>query len=150
MKKINLRNEYPEVYSQDHFCEVDDSVADVLESYRRLRHAQNQQRSYNRVTCYYEDGLTEELMTLDQPSPLDLLIQQETDAELYQCIQALDERTRRRLFLHFISGLTQQQIADIEGVHRSSVARSIIQGVRQLRKILLKISKPDAHFAIFG
>ena len=138
MKKINLRNEYPEIYSQDLFCEVDDSVADVLESYRRLRHAQNQQRSYNRVTCYYEDGLTEELMSLDQLSPMDLLIQQETDAELYQGIQALDERTRRRLVLHFISGLTQQQIADIEGVHRSSVARSIIQGVRQLRKILLE------------
>jgi len=77
-------------------------------------------------------------MSLDQPSPLDLLIQQETDVELYQGIQALDERTRRRLVLHFISSLTQQQIADIEGVHRSSVARSIIQGVRQLRKILLE------------
>jgi hypothetical protein len=27
-----FENEYPDVYSQDHFCEVDDSVADVLES----------------------------------------------------------------------------------------------------------------------
>jgi len=138
VKKINLRNEYPEIYNQDFYYEVEDSVADALDSYRRLRHAQNQQRSYNRVTCYYEDGLTEELMSLDQLSPLDLLIQQETDSELYQGILALDERTRRRLMLHFISGLTQQQIADIEGVHRSSIARSIIQGVRQLRKILLE------------
>ena len=138
MKKINLRNEYPEIYGQDFFYEVEDSVADVLDSYRRLRHAQNQQRSYNRVNCYYEDGLTEELMSLDQLSPLDLLMQQESDAELYQGILALDERTRRRLMLHFISGLTQQQIADIEGVHRSSIARSIIQGIRQLRKFLLE------------
>jgi len=138
VKKINLRNEYPEIYGQDFFYEVEDSVAEVLDSYRRLRHAQNQQRSYNRVTCYYEDGLTEELMSLDQLSPLDLLIQQETDSELYQGILALDERTRRRLMLHFITGLTQQQIADIEGVHRSSVARSIVLGIRQLRKILLE------------
>jgi DNA-directed RNA polymerase specialized sigma24 family protein len=80
------------------------------------------------VTCYYEDGLTEELMTLDQLSPLDLLIQQETDAELYQGIQALDERTRRRLILHFISGLTQQQIADIEGVIVRALLARLFRG----------------------
>ena len=136
MKTINLRIEYPDIYSQDFFYDVEDSVADVLGDLRRQRHAQVQQRSYNRVNCYYEDGLTEELMSLNQESPLDLFIQKESEEELYRGIQALDQRTRRRLILHFISGLTQQQIADIEGVNRSNVARSISYGVRQLRKII--------------
>jgi RNA polymerase sigma factor (sigma-70 family) len=136
VKKINLKTEYPDAYTCDYFCEVEDSVADALDAFRRLRHAQVQQHSYNRVNCYYEDGLTEELMTLEQESPLDLFIQKETEEELYLGVQALDPRTRRRLVLHFISGLTQQQIADIEGVNRSNVARSISLGVRQLRKII--------------
>ena len=136
MKTINLRIEYPDIYSQDYFYDVEDNVSDVLGDLRRQRHAQVQQRSYNRVNCYYEDGLTEELMSLDQESPLDLFIQKETDEELYRGIQALDPRTRQRLLLHFISGLTQQQIADIEGVNRSNVARSISYGIRQLKKII--------------
>jgi RNA polymerase sigma factor (sigma-70 family) len=117
---------------------ISDTVAQLGRylHFRRLRHAQVQQHSYNRVNCYFEDGLTEELMSLEQESPLDLLVQKETEEELYLGVQALDPRTRRRLILHFISGLTQQQIADNEGVNRSNVARSISLGVRQLRKII--------------
>jgi hypothetical protein len=37
MKKINLKTEYPNAYTCDYFCEVEDSVADALDAFCKYR-----------------------------------------------------------------------------------------------------------------
>jgi RNA polymerase sigma factor (sigma-70 family) len=133
MKRINLKDIYPALYQENTYLDVDDPIADALESFRRLAHAQAQQRSYNKVCFSYLEGMTEDFMQLTQTSPLDHLIESETRQLLYQAIGQLSEKTQRRLIMHFFLDLSQLAIARLEGVHQSSVSRSIEQGICQLK-----------------
>lgn len=138
MKRINLKDIYPALYTENTYLDVDDPIAGALESFRRLTHAQVQQRSYNKVYFSYLEGMTEDFMQLTQPSPLDHLIETETRQLLYQAIGQLNAKTQRRLIMHFFLDLSQPEIARLEGVHQSSVSRSIEQGIRQLKTFFQK------------
>ena len=57
---------------------------------------------------------------------------------LHNAIMRLPEVQRRRLILYYFGGLTQQQIADIEGCGRERVRKSIAAAKSFLKKFLVK------------
>ena len=58
--------------------------------------------------------------------------------ELYTAISRLPDKQAKRIYAHFILGLTKQDIARAEGVDEKVVRLAIERGLRNLEKILKK------------
>ena len=139
MKTINLRSEYPELYHRDMFVEVADEVADLLD--RLHRESESQARKDRRygvdVVCIEED---DEINISAYPSPYQECVLQEQLEVLYQAISSLPQEQRRRVYLHYIAGVSQTDIAIAEGVKTQSINDSIRRALWQLRKKLENFS----------
>jgi len=135
MKTINLRSEYPELYHRDMFVEVADEVADLLD--RLHRESESQTRKDRRygvdVVCIEED---DEINISTYPSPYQECVLQERLAVLYRAVFSLPLEQRRRVYLHYIAGVSQTDIAIAEGVRFTAVNNSISRALKQLRKNL--------------
>jgi len=70
------------------------------------------------------------------PSPYQECVLQEQLEVLYQAIFSLPLEQRRRVYLHYIAGVSQTDIAIAEGVHHTAVYRSIRRSLTQMKKIL--------------
>ena len=138
MKKINLRDYYP-YYTQDMIVEVPDEVADILREYK-LAEAAYFLRTY-RHKAYYSldrnDGIEHEALFVAF-SPYELYERKVTIQELYTAISRLPDKQAKRIYAHFILGLTKQDIARAEGVDEKVVRLAIERGLRNLEKILKK------------
>jgi len=141
MKTINLRSEYPELYHRDMFVEVADEVADLLD--RLHRESESQARKDRRygvdVICIEDD---DEINISTYPSPYQECVLQEQLKVLYQAIFSLPLEQRRRVYLHYIAGVSQTDIAIAEGVSQPCIYKSISRSLFQLRKILKNFSCP--------
>ena len=54
--------------------------------------------------------------------------------ELHAAISSLPDKQAKRIYAHFILGMTKQDIARAEGVHEKVVRVAIERGLRRLRK----------------
>ena len=135
MKTINLRSEYPELYHRDVFVEVADEVADLLD--RLHRESETQARKDRRygidVVCIEED---DEINVSTYPSPYQEYVLHERLAVLYRAVFSLPLEQRRRVWLYYIAGVSQTDIAIAEGVSQPCIYKSISRSLFQLRKIL--------------
>ena len=135
MKTINLRSEYPELYHRDVFVEVADEVADLLD--RLHRESETQARKDRRygidVVCIEED---DEINVSTYPSPYQEYVLHERLAVLYRAVFSLPLEQRRRVWLYYIAGVSQTDIAIAEGVRLSAVHNSIERALKQLQKKL--------------
>ena len=59
-----------------------------------------------------------------------------TMQELHAAIASLPNKQAKRIYAHFILGMTKQDIARAEGVHEKVVRVAIERGLRHLEKIL--------------
>ena len=59
-----------------------------------------------------------------------------TMQELHAAIASLPDKQAKRIYAHFILGMTKQDIARAEGVHEKVVRVAIERGLRRLEKIL--------------
>ena len=136
MKVINLRDIYPH-YTQDCFVEVTDEVADLFSEFDR-KEAAYRLRTY-RHKAYYSldrnDGIEHEALFVAL-SPHDLYERKVTMQELHDAISRLPYKQAKRIYAHFILGMTKQDIARAEGVHEKVVRVAIERGLRRLEKIL--------------
>ena len=71
-------------------------------------------------------------------SPYELYERKVTIQELYTAISRLPDKQAKRIYAHFILGLTKQDIARAEGVDEKVVRLAIERGLRNLEKILKK------------
>ena len=55
------------------------------------------------------------------------------------CAAKLTEKQKRRLYLHCVKGKTFRTIADIEGVHWTSVEECVNSALKKLKKYGKKI-----------
>ena len=116
--------------------EVSIPVRELLEqSDRQIRSQRRQDRRYLDFVDFI-DGLADAAMTNPEPDPADLLIRMERYGQLYAAVGKLSEVQRKRLMLYFTKKLTHQKIADMEGVNRATVSRSIERALEQLKKHL--------------
>ena len=139
MKVINLRDIYPH-YTQDCFVEVTDEVADLFSEFDRKESAYRL-RTY-RHKAYYSldrnDGIEHEALFVAL-SPHELYERKVTMQELHAAISRLPDKQAKRIYAHFILGMTKKDIAGAEGVHEKVVRVAIVRGLRSLEKILKKV-----------
>ena len=116
--------------------EVSTPVKELLEqSDRQIRSQRRQDRRHLDYVDFIS-GLSDTTMNHPQADAADLLIRMESYRQLYAAVNRLSEAQRRRLLLHFVDNLTYRQIAELEGVDRGSVGRSIKHALIQLQKYL--------------
>ncbi len=138
MAIINLRDYYP-LYTSDCFMEVSDEVTEMFKEFDRKESAYRL-RIY-RHKAYYsldrDDGLEHEAVFVTL-SPHELYERKVTMQELYAAIANLPAKQAKRIYAHFIHGMTKQDIARAEGAHEKVVRMAIERGLRHLEKILNK------------
>ena len=136
MKVINLRDIYPH-YTQDCFVEVTDEVADLFSEFDH-KEAAYRLRTY-RYKAYYSldrnDGIEHEALFVAL-SPHELYERKVTMQELHAAISRLPNKQAKRIYAHFILGMSVTDIARAEGVAKSRVSDSILRGLRNMEKIL--------------
>lgn len=136
MAIINLRDYYP-FYTSDCFMEVSEEVAEMFKEFDR-KEAAYRLRTY-RHKAYYsldrDDGLEHEAVFVAL-SPHELYERKVTMQELHAAISSLPDKQAKRIYAHFILGMTKQDIAWAEGVHEKVVRVAIERGLRHLEKIL--------------
>ena len=134
MTIINLRDYYP-FYTSDCFMEVSEEVAEMFKEFDR-KEAAYRLRTY-RHKAYYsldrDDGLEHEAVFVAL-SPHELYERKVTMQELHAAIASLPAKQAKRIYAHFILGMTKQDIARAEGVHEKVVRVAIERGLRRLEK----------------
>ncbi|RGE15782.1 sigma-70 family RNA polymerase sigma factor [Lachnospiraceae bacterium OF11-28] len=147
MAIINLRDYYP-FYTSDYFMEVPEDVVEMFKEFDR-KEAAYRLRTY-RHKAYYSldrnDGIEHEALFVAF-SPYELYERKVTIQELYTAISRLPDKQAKRIYAHFILGLTKQDIARAEGVDEKVVRLAIERGLRNLEKILKKIFIRCTDFA---
>lgn len=136
MTTINLRDYYP-FYTSDCFIDVSEEIADMLRDADR-REAAYRLRTY-RHKAYYSldrgDGIEHEAIFFAL-SPHEIYERKVSMQELHAAMSSLPGKQARRIYAHFILGLSMTDIARAEGVARSRVSDSIQRGLRNLEKFL--------------
>lgn len=124
-------------YTTDFFMEVSEEVAEMFKEFDRME-AAYRLRTY-RHKAYYsldrEDGLEHEAVFVAL-SPHELYERKVTMQELHSAIASLPDKQAKRIYAHFILGMSQTEIAQAENVAKSRVSESIQRGLRSLEKIL--------------
>ena len=119
MKKVNLRELYPDVYKTDHFVEV---TEDVLET---IRAAERAEAAYDRRMYRYKAHYS-----LDCDNGIENAIL----LKLYAAVMALPEKQAKRIYARYYLGMRVSEIAASEDVDPSRVRDSIRRGLKQLAK----------------
>ena len=135
MKKINLRELYPDVYKTDHFVEV---TEDVLET---IRYAERAEAAYDRrmyrYKAYYSldcgNGI-EKAAVFRTATPEDIFEEKQFQEQVYATVMKLPEKKAKRIYARYYLGMTVNEIAEVEGVDPSRVRDSIRRGLKQLVK----------------
>jgi RNA polymerase sigma-70 factor (ECF subfamily) len=138
MAIINLRDYYP-FYTSDCFMEVSEEVAEMFKEFDR-KEAAYRLRTY-RHKAYYsldrDDGLEHEAVFVSL-SPHELYERKISMQELHAAISSLPDKQAKRIYAHFILGMTKKDIARAEGVDEKVVRVAIERGLKNLEKYLKK------------
>lgn len=136
MTIINLRNYYP-FYTTDCFMEVPDEVAEAMAEFDR-KEAAYRLHTY-RHKAYYsldrEDGIEHSVLFVAL-SPCEIYERKVTMKELHAAIASLPDKQAKRIYAHFIIGMSKTDIARAEGVNEKVVRLAIERGLRNMEKFL--------------
>lgn len=139
MKKINLRELYPEYYDTNVFVDVPDDVLMVIAEETRAE-ATAQRKKYRHRAHYSmdcDDGIDQ--AAVHQPlNPETILEDSQRRKELLAAIMTLPPKQARRIYARFYLGLDVVEIARKEGVAPANVYASIQHGLSKLRKKIEK------------
>ena len=139
MKKVNLRELYPDIYKTDVFIEVSSEVQEVFLTDKRAE-AARQRQMYN-YKAYYSldcDNGIEKQVVYQPPTPEMLMEEKQLREQLYSAVMALPEKQAKRIYARFYLGMTVKEIAKTEGVDLSRVYDSIQRGLKWLAQNLKK------------
>ena len=135
MKKVNLRDLYPDVYKTDHFVEVTEDVLETIRAAERAEAAYD--RRMYRYKAYYSldcDNGIENAILLKPQSPETLMEEKQLREQLYAAVMSLPEKQAKRIYARYYLGMRVSEIAAAEGVDPSRVRESIRRGLKQLAK----------------
>ena len=85
-----------------------------------------------------DDGI-EYSACLSEPTPQELLERMERFCALWNALNTLPEIQGRRVDACIIEGKSYREVAEAEGVHKSSVQESVRSGLENMRKYLKKV-----------
>jgi RNA polymerase sigma factor (sigma-70 family) len=135
MKKINLRELYPDVYTTDFFVDVTEEVMETIRAAERAEAAY--ERKMYRYKAYYSldcDNGIENAILMKPQTPEMLLEEKQLREQLYAAVMALPEKQAKRIYARYYLGMRVSEIATAEGVDQSRVRDSIRRGLKQLAK----------------
>ena len=135
MKKVNLRDLYPDVYKTDHFVEVTEDVQETIRAAERAEDAYD--RRMYRYKAYYSldcDNGIENAILLKPQSPETLMEEKQLREQLYAAVMSLPEKQAKRIYARYYLGMRVSEIAAGAGVDPRRVRESIRRGLRQLAK----------------
>lgn len=139
MATINLKEFYP-WYTHDEYIEVSDEVAAELRA-DKLYEAAHQRRIVRNKAQYSldcDDGI-EYSACLHEPTPQELLERMDQFCALWNALNTLPEIQGRRVDACVILGRSYREVAEAEGVHKSSVQESVRSGLESMKKYLKKV-----------
>ena len=135
MKKINLRELYPDIYTTDFFVDVTEEVMETIRAAERAEAAY--ERKMYRYKAQYsldcENGI-ENAVLLKPQTPEMLLEEKQLQEQVYAAVMRLPEKQAKRIYARYYLGMTVNEIAEVEGVDPSRVRDSIRRGLKQLAK----------------
>ena len=135
MKKVNLRDLYPDVYKNDHFVEVTEDVLETIQAAERAEAAYD--RRVYRYKAHYSldcDNGIENAILMKPQTPEMLLEEKQLQEQVYATVMKLPEKQAKRIYARYYLGMTVNEIAEVEGVDPSRVRDSIRRGLKQLGK----------------
>ena len=135
MKKVNLRDLYPDVYKTDYFVEVTEDMLETIRAAERAEAAYD--RRMYRYKAYYSldcDNGIENAILMKPQTPEMLLEEKQLREQLYAAVMALPEKQAKRIYARYYLGMRVSEIAAAEGVDPSRVRDSIRRGLKQLAK----------------
>ena len=135
MKKVNLRDLYPDVYKNDHFVEVTEDVLETIRAAERADAAYD--RRMYRYKAHYSldcDNGIENAILMKPQTPEMLLEENQLREQLYAAVMALPEKQAKRIYARYYLGMRVSEIAAAERVDPSRVRDSIRRGLKQLAK----------------
>ena len=135
MKKINLRELYPNVYTTDFFVDVTEEVMETIRAAERAEAAY--ERKMYRYKAYYSldcDNGIENAILMKPQTPEMLLEEKQLREQLYAAVMALPEKQAKRIYARYYLGMRVSEIAVAEDVDPSRVRDSIRRGLKQLAK----------------
>ena len=145
MAVINLRKYYYPIYTKDTFIEVPDEVAEAIIEGWHIEHRQNNKRTYYGVYSLDQSFGMENHVMFMMPSPEDILVQRQENAEHEQMLERLADAMlllsptqTRRLRARYVLKKKFREIAEDEGVSRSCATESVTSAVRKLQKFFQK------------
>ena len=135
MKKVNLRDLYPDVYKTDYFVEVTEDVLETIRAAERAEAAYD--RRMYRYKAHYSldcDNGIENAILMKPQTPELLLEEKQLREQLYAAVMKLPEKQAKRIYARYYLGMTVNEIAEVGGVDPSRVHDSIRRGLKQLAK----------------
>lgn len=138
MAKINLRDFYP-FYNSDLFVEIPDEVETALLESERIEKNYIRRRFYNKAHYSLDanDGIEKDILFVSL-SPCEIYERKMTTAQLQAAISSLPDKQRKRIYAHYILGMSKSDIARAEGVDESAVRDAIARGLKNMEKFLKK------------
>ncbi|MDE7018494.1 MAG: sigma-70 family RNA polymerase sigma factor, partial [Lachnospiraceae bacterium] len=127
---------YP-FYTTDCFIEVPDEVAEAMAEFDR-KEAAYRLRTYRHKAYYSLDreDCIEHSALFGALSPCEVYERKATMTELHAAIASLPDKQAKRIYAHFILGMSKSDIAKAEGVNEKVVRLAIEQGLRNMEKYL--------------
>lgn len=137
MTIINLKRYYPYM-TEDVTLEVSDEIAAALSMGGRLCDSYKRQKRRN-AECSLDSAPGFEDDVLHSPmTPEEYMEAQDAKLALYDALSQLPPVQARRVYRHYILGMSKAEIAAAEGVGKSRVCGSIDRGLKALKDILEK------------
>lgn len=138
MAKINLRDFYP-FYNSDFFVEIPDEVEMALLEAERLEKNYIRRRFYNKAHYSLDanDGIEKDIL-LFSLSPCEIYERKMTTEQLQAAIASLPEKQGKRIYAHYILGMSKSDITRAEGVDKSAIRDAISRGLKNMEKFLEK------------
>lgn len=134
---INLKRYYPYM-TENVMLEVSDEIAAALSMGGRLCDSYKRQKRRN-GECSLDTDPGFEADVLRQPTTPDEYVEaRETTLALYDALAQLPPTQARRVYQHYLLGMSKAEIAAAEGVGRSRICCSIERGLASMKNILKK------------
>lgn len=136
MATINLRDFYP-FYNTDLFIEIPDEVEATLLEAERLERNYIRRRFYNKAHYSLDagDGIENDILFVSL-TPCELYERKMTAEQLQAAMASLPDKQGKRIYAHYILGVSKSDIARAEGVDEKAVRVSIERGLRSMEKFL--------------
>ncbi len=137
MPKINLRDLYPDFYKADCIIEVPEEVLGVFVEHER-REAAYRRRVYYHKAHYSldrEDGIENSIKFVSY-SPHEIYERKLTTQQLHAAIAALPDKQGKRVYAHYILGVSKTEIARAEGVDEKAIRGAIERGLKNMEHFL--------------